>query len=146
MALQVVEDVYNKTVGVLQGEVGLAIINANENAANNQLFGVRLVHVRGSVRGITFPGSDVVPLLGDEEVQQLGTGAVVPDENRVLSVVGQSFEEFFGAPNAQLADQIRRQHGAQRFLDGRVGRRSVLVLQVAAESAASEQSSSCKAV
>ena len=47
-----VEQVQGEVVGVVQREVGHSVVDADEDAADDQLFDVRLVDVRGAVRGV----------------------------------------------------------------------------------------------
>ena len=136
---QEIEQVEDKGGRIVQLEVRLSVVDAGKDSADDQLFGVDAVDVGGAVGPVALARPDVRPLLLRQEFQQLRPAAVVPDQHRTLRVVGQDFQELFGRPAAQTAGQVRRQHGGQRLLDGRVGRRSVAARQVAGQPATGEE-------
>ena len=92
VTLEIIEEIDSEIGGIIQGEIGLTVVNAHEDAADHQLFDVRLVDVGGSVGGVALARSNVSLLLTDQELQQLTACGIVPDQHRILRVVGHDFQ------------------------------------------------------
>ena len=127
------QQVNREPLGVVQGEGGVGVVDAEVDRAHHQLLAVLAVAELGPEGGVALaPPHGAVPLLL-QELGQLGPGAVVPHQVGVLAVRVQHLEHIVRLVVVQLPGQVGGQHGLQPRLHYRVVRGHAGLGQVAAQ-------------